>query len=60
MNKYNDTLQKEYDRLENQNVFSYDDMKIKSKYTWTFGADNFSSLGEVATKTRTVRDIPIN
>ena len=37
-----------------------DDMKIKSKYTWTFGADNFSSLGEVATKTRTVRDIPIN
>lgn len=28
--KYNNTLQKEYDRLENQNVFSYDDMKIKS------------------------------
>ena len=28
--KYNDTLQKEYDRLENQNTFSYDDMKIKS------------------------------
>jgi len=28
--KYNNTLQKEYDRLENQNTFSYDDMKIKS------------------------------
>ena len=28
--KYNNTLQKEYDRLENQNIFSYDDMKIKS------------------------------
>ena len=36
-----------------------DDMKIKEEYTWVFGANNFSSLGEKATKTRTVRDIPI-
>ena len=36
-----------------------DDMKIKEEYTWIFGANNFSSLGEKATKTRTVRDIPI-
>jgi hypothetical protein len=36
-----------------------DDMKIKEKYTWVFGVDNFSSLGAEATKTRTVRDISI-
>jgi hypothetical protein len=35
------------------------DMKIKEKYTWAFGANNFSSVGADATQTRTVRDIPI-
>lgn len=30
MEKYNETLQKEYDRLKNQNTYSYEDLKIEA------------------------------
>jgi hypothetical protein len=36
-----------------------DDLKIKQFYTWVFGSNRYSSVGTTATKTRSVRDIPV-